>query len=92
MPSGTRARPQGEAMVSEKPKIGRNEMYALAEIVQRQDSGFGRCFPYWFRKASMRKLAEHGFVVRHPANGGTEAQPAWLVTVEGVAAHKRGLT
>lgn len=54
---------------------------ALGEICRRRTDG-----PYRWRKASMRRLASHGLVRRHPRDPGSESEPAWQVTPEGIAA------
>lgn len=60
--------------------LSRRELEALEQISRRGTDEF------WWRPASMRKLAKKGFVER---NGGTDTCPAWRITDAG-REHLRG--
>lgn len=61
-------------------KLSKHELDALEELDRHQHRVSPT--PYWWRKASMAKLATRGLVKRDPAHG-TPKSPAWVMTPAG---------
>lgn len=74
--------------MSEQKPMSRTERAALAEIAAWQAGGLSaRMNAYWWKQASMKKLAARGFVEPIPGLG-SPAGVAWRVTDAGRLAAK----
>lgn len=63
-------------------KLSKYEITALEELGRHESRGLGRARAFYWRRASMSKLADKGLVQRDTRYG-SDAQPAWKMTNAG---------